>query len=410
MNPSRYRRYADALARLERQGERRTLPEVSQRCGATVRFRGRALVNLSSNDYLGLGSREPLLAEYFAPSSWEGLDARGMASSASRLLTGNHPAYGLLEQELSDLYRGRAVCVFSSGYHAGLGICSALAGRQDIVLSDRWNHACLIDGMRLSGAEVVRYRHADWGHLEDLLKQRAAGGRGLFIVSESVFSMDGDVADLERLVWLRNRYDALLIVDEAHAVGVFGENGGGIGEARGLVSDIDVLVGTCGKSLASLGAFAVTAPVLKDYLVNRMRPLIFTTGLPPAVVNWTRTTLRKMRDMGAERARLAETAEMLRRHLRQAGAVVRGDSQIIPVILGQNAAAMQLAARLQGEGFLVFPIRPPTVPPGTARLRLSLTADLTWDRIQRVPRIVEEFVHPLRDTSSSAGGEARGPT
>ena len=217
-----------------------------------------------------------------------------MTASASRLLTGNHPAYAALERDLSELYDGRAATVFSSGYHTNVGICSAMAGKNDLFLADKLCHASLIDGMRLSGASLRRFRHLDYEHLETLLKKGSGEHRDVFIVSESVFSMDGDIADIERLVALKERYGATLIVDEAHAVGVFGERGLGVCERDGLTAEVDVLVGTFGKAWASFGAFAITDAVVRDYLINRMRPLIFTTALPPAVVK-IRGRMRLMR-------------------------------------------------------------------------------------------------------------------
>jgi len=366
-------------------GRHRSLSILSHRAGGGVERAGRYLLNLSSNDYLGLGADEQLLRTFLSETPAQLLDERGMTASSSRLLTGSGPAGLALEEEVAALYGGRECCVFSSGYHANLGILTALGRKGDLFLSDRLNHASIIDGMRLSEAGFRRYRHRDYGHLEDLLRDAAAGPGRTFIVTESVFSMDGDQADLPLLVRLKERYGATLIVDEAHAVGVFGERGRGLAEAAGVLDHVDILVGTFGKALASVGAFAVTSPPLKEYFVNTVRPFIFTTALPPAVLSWSRLTLRRMQGMGRERTQLAALGRRLRDELAARGCVTGGDSQIIPVIVGEDEAAVSLAVRLQEAGYLVLPIRPPTVPTGTSRVRLSLTAALRWEDLRALP-------------------------
>ena len=373
-----FRRELDALCG---QSRLRVLREV-RREGTHAVLDGQALLNLSSNDYLGLGSEcgpqdEP---------------ERSMAGASSRLLSGNHPVYGELETQLGELYGGRSACVFSSGYHANAGICPALAQRGDVFFADKLVHASLIDGMRLSGATVVRYRHLDYDHLARLLQKRRPEFRRSIIVTESVFSMDGDVADLKRLIALRDLYDSLLMVDEAHAVGVFGRRGLGITERDGLIDDVDVLVGTFGKAFGSFGAYAVTDEVLKAFLVNRARTLIFTTALPPAVVAWTRRMVARAVGMDAQRKHVLGLAERLREELARVGARTAGRSHIVPIIVGDDAAAVALAERLRQRGMLVFPIRPPTVPEGTARVRVSLTANLVWDDIAELPGVVGEYL------------------
>lgn len=376
------------LERLSGLGRQRSLSVLSRGPRGAVGGAGRSLLNLSSNDYLGLGADEDLLRAFLRETPEALIDERGMTASSSRLLTGTGPACAALEEELAALYGGRASCVFSSGYHANLGILTALGRTGDLFLSDRLNHASISDGLRLSKAKFRRFRHRDYGHLEDLLRD-AGGLRGrVFIVTESVFSMDGDLADLRALARLKERYGATLIVDEAHAVGVFGESGRGLAAAAGVLDQVDILVGTFGKALASMGAFVVTAPPLKEYFVNTVRPFIFTTALPPAVLSWSRLTLRRMQGMGRERAELAALGRRLRDELAASGCAVGGDSQIVPVIVGGDEAAVRLARRLQDAGFLALPIRPPTVPPGTARVRLSLTAAVRWEDLRSLPEAV----------------------
>ena len=378
------------LERLRGLGRHRSLSVLSHAPGGTVERAGRRLLNLSSNDYLGLGADEDLLRAFLRETPERLFDERGMTASSSRLLTGTGPASAALEEELAALYGGRESLVFSSGYHANLGILTALGRKGDLFLSDRLNHASIIDGIRLSEAGYRRYRHGDYGHLEDLLRAAAGGPGRTFVVTESVFSMDGDLADLKTLAQLKERYGATLIVDEAHAVGVFGDQGRGLAEAAGVLDQVDILVGTFGKALASMGAFAVTSPPLKEYFVNTVRPFIFTTALPPAVLSWSRLMLRRMQGMARERAELTALGRRLRDDLASRGCVTGGGSQIVPVIVGEDDVAVRLALKLQEAGYLVLPIRPPTVPPGTARVRLSLTAALRWDDLSALPAAVAE--------------------
>lgn len=388
MNPALSRTVSEERSRLQDAGSWRSLPEIARREGATVTFNGRHCVNLSSNDYLGLASDTSLLSAFLGRSGSRTIDDRGMGGSSARLLSGNHSAYTLLEQDLSDLYSGRSALVFNSGYHANLGVCSGLADRNDVFFADKLCHASLIDGMRLSGAELVRYRHLDVDHLETLLARHRASHRNAFIVTESVFSMDGDIPDLGRMVTLKNRHDATLILDEAHAFGVFGPRGLGIAAARDLQGDVDILVGTFGKAIGSYGAFVVCDASVREFLINKARSFIFTTALPPAVIHWTRTTLARSVGMDQERTHLAELSGRLRESLHAAGARTGGDTQIVPVHVGETGRTVELASRLQEAGYLVLPIRPPTVPPGTARLRLSLTANMTWEQVAGLPQRV----------------------
>ncbi len=388
MNGSLEQALAERLDQLAARGRSRKLTLLTDRRGPCARIDDVALLNLSSNDYLGLGADTELLARFLASADGVDLDHYGMTASASRLLTGHHPACARLEEELSALYGGRAALVFGSGYQANVGICSALAGKGDLFLADKLCHASLIDGMRLSGARLLRYRHGDLAHLESLLEKSYAKYRRVFIVSESVFSMEGDVADLPALVRLKQRYGTALIVDEAHALGVFGEAGLGLAVQYDLTDHVDVLIGTFGKALASFGAFVISSQTVHDYLVNHARSFIFTTALPPSTASWTRLTLARAVTMQAERKHLLRVAGGLRRGLAAAGIETRGASQIVPALVGKEECACRLAEILQDEGFLVLPIRPPTVPPHTSRLRFSVTANMTADQLRRIPDII----------------------
>ncbi len=380
-----YERISDELNELKRLDRYRVLPDIPARNGKKIEINGKLLLNLSSNDYLGLGDDRAMLEGYgtqFRKGSY------AMTSSSSRLLTGNHPLYDQLEKALALLYGRESAMVFNSGYHANIGILPALCNRHDLVLSDRLNHASIIDGMKIAEAPYQRYRHRDYDHLEELLAAAAGRYRQIFIVTESVFSMDGDLADLFRLVALKEQYGAFLIVDEAHGVGVFGERGLGLCETAGMVQRIDIITGTFGKALASTGAFAVMGALVKEYLLNTMRSFIFTTALPPVILGWSLLTLQRQTSMSTERAELLKLAARLRRELILRGCDVPGESHIVPVVTGSNALAVALAARLSNAGLLCMPVRPPTVPEHGARIRISLRSILEWEDIERIPEII----------------------
>jgi 8-amino-7-oxononanoate synthase len=363
----------------------RELPDINCRRRKEITMGGKSMLNLSSNDYLGLGDDSVLLCGYMNSI---GADGFAMTSSSSRLLTGNHPLYERLESALSTLYHREAALVFNSGYHANIGIIPALTNRHDLVLSDRLNHASIIDGLKISEATFQRFRHRDYDHLEELLQGAAGRYRQIFIVTESVFSMDGDLADLARLVSLKKSFDALLVLDEAHGVGVFGERGLGLCETAGLVEEIDIITGTFGKALASTGAYAVMSALYREYLINSMRSFIFTTALPPIVLGWSLLTLERQSAMRAERHALLQLASRLRQELIGRGFDVKGESHIVPVITGSNDLAVKMAARLREAGFLCMPVRPPTVPEKGARIRISLRSTLEWEDISRIPELI----------------------
>ncbi|MDO4440737.1 MAG: 8-amino-7-oxononanoate synthase [Moraxella sp.] len=337
------------------------------------------LVNLSSNDYLGL-SNDISLKDEFLRCYQHHSDFK-FGSSSSRLLTGNFTAHEALEHTLSQAY-GREALVFNSGYHMNIGILPALADDKTLILADKYIHASLIDGIRLSGAKFYRYRHQDLGQLHDLLDKHHAQYRHIIIMTESVFSMDGDVTDLTALVALKCLYDNVsLYVDEAHGVGVFGRRGLGVAESQGVMGQIDFLVGTFGKAWASMGGFIICDDIIKKVLINTMRPLIFSTNLPPVNALWSNFVLSKSADFTDKRTHLLHHAEYLINKIKNLGYDCPSASPIIPIIVGSNDKAVHLATQLQAQGFYVLPIRPPTVPVGTARLRVCLTADITREQI-----------------------------
>ncbi|NEX14214.1 MAG: 8-amino-7-oxononanoate synthase [Prosthecochloris sp.] len=381
------------LDMLREQERFRVLSETGKREGAFIGSEGKMLLNLSSNDYLGLGDDGQLRQDYllaFKPGSDS--DRFSMTSSSSRLLTGNHRLYTELEESLASWYGRQAGLVFNSGYHANVGILPALASRHDLILCDKLNHASIIDGCRIADAAFKRFRHLDYDHLEELLEGSQGTCRQMFIVTESVFSMDGDLADLQRLCELRARYGAFLIVDEAHGVGAFGDTGQGLCEASGLTDSIDMIIGTFGKAFASSGAYGIMDGMIRDYLVNTMRPLIFTTALPPMILGWSRQVLERQRTMSESRHHLHSLAARFRKALKEHGLQTAGESQIVPVIIGGNRDAVRAATVLRDSGFLALPVRPPTVPENTARIRFSLRADIRWEDIAGIPEILNRAV------------------
>ncbi len=344
-------------------------------------------ISLCSNDYLGL-SADPRLRQAVIQALEEGA---AIASTGSRLLSGNSPAWEELEAEFAAFVGAESALFFTSGYAANLGLLGALLEPDGLVFSDSSNHASLIDGIRLSRARKVIFPHLDLNFLEDHLKSVVTGSGRKLIVVESLFSMEGDRAPLSELFQLASCHGADLIVDESHATGVFGMEGRGLLAEAGLSGRVLASVHTCGKALASMGAFVACPKALKRFLVNRARTFIFSTALPPYMASQIRAAIGLVREAGEQRARLLALAASLRARLNEAGLNTgRSDSPIIPVILGPNERALRAAARLRVEGFAIRAIRPPTVPDGTARLRLSLNAGLPAADCDRLGRIMPE--------------------
>ena len=378
------------LAGLEAIGRYRALRNISPLPGGRAELDGRTYCNLSGNDYMGISCDPELRRQFYAQYTDFSTPELAQSAASSRLLTGNTPAYERLEHTLSSvLYPGRSCIVFNSGSHANLGILPALTTSKDLILSDKLNHASIIDGMRLCDAEFRRYRHLDLDHLEKLLHEAQGKYRRVFIISETVFSMDGDAPDLKRLAELKKAYDAVLLLDEAHAVGLRGPHGAGLAAECGILDDVDVLIGTFGKAFGSTGAYAALSADLRSFLVNRMRPLIFTTGLPPVVLNWSDFVVRRCAEMDAERAHLRQMGIRLRELFSNAGGkTVPGDTQIVPLTIGGDKEALEAAEKFRAQGMLVFAIRPPTVPQGTCRLRFSLSAAHTDADVEAIGRVL----------------------
>lgn len=357
------------LAELEGQHLRRSLLPVARLLPrGRVLAGGKELLNLAANDYLGL-SQDPRLvrAAQEAAADW------GVGSGASRLISGTLALHQELEAEIAAWKGTEAAVIFNTGYMANVGVIAAVMEQGGLILSDRLNHASIIDGMRLAGASFRRFGHRDLNQLEDLLK-RAAGQR-LLIVTDSVFSVDGDLAPLRELVELKEKYGAWLMIDEAHASGVFGPRGAGLAAELGLTDRIEIHLGTFSKALGSFGAYVAGSRVLIEYLHNRARSFIFSTALPPPVLGAIREAVRIVQQEAEPRAYLRQQAAVFRHRLQAVGFdTLNSASQIIPVLIGDNARTLEFAAYLRDQGLFAVAIRPPTVPPGTARVRFSLSA------------------------------------
>lgn len=354
---------------------------------------GNACLDLSSNDYLGLAARPELQEEFLACESNR---KSPLTASASRLLASEQSEFYRLETLLSDLY-GRQALLFNSGYHANTGTVSAIAGDgATMIVADKLVHASIIDGIVLSRAPFARFPHNDTVCLERILRKHADEYERILVVVESVYSMDGDTCDLDALIDLKNRFpNVMLYVDEAHAFGVLGDHGLGLVRSNPRHEQVDIIVGTLGKAAASSGAFVITHGDIREYLVNRARSFIFSTAIPPMTCRWSRYMIEKIVDMDEERAHLQriarETAALLTPY---SSGTVR-PSHIMPLIIGDAAHTVEISRRMLDHGVKVLPIRTPTVPPGTERLRFSLSAALTDSDLQLVRDALAATLHSL---------------
>ncbi|OFW02527.1 MAG: hypothetical protein A3G20_05420 [Acidobacteria bacterium RIFCSPLOWO2_12_FULL_59_11] len=354
------------LDSLKKAGLHRKLRDLQGAPGPRLTVDGRTVLLFCSNNYLGLATEARL-----KQAAHQAIEAFGCGATGSRLISGNLEPYKLLEQELASFKGTEAALVFTSGYQANVGTISALGGPRDVIFSDSLNHASLLDGGRLSRAEVLVYNHCDVEDLERKLALPSAARRKL-ILTESVFSMDGDLAPLQDITFLAKKYGALLLVDEAHATGVFGPTGAGLVEALGLQQQVDIQMGTFSKALGSLGGYIAGSRDLISYLLHRARSFIFTTALPPAVVAASTAALQIVRQEPERRQALWNNVAHLREGLEQFGFDLRPtQSQILPLRLGEAQRTMAACRFLLKQGVFVQGIRPPTVPLGTARLRIS---------------------------------------
>ena len=356
-----YEDYEKILDELKHHSHFRDLKNFEKKDEKYIYFRGKKLLNLSSNNYLNFADNKKITQEFldFAGNKYS------FGSASARLLTGTLPVYKELEELLSNLYNKDATLLYNSGYHANVGISSAINQKGDVIFSDKLNHASIIDGMRLSDGKFFRFPHNNMEALEKLLERERKNYKNAFIITESVFSMDGDIEDLKRIIKLKKKYNCIMIIDEAHAFGVFGEKGLGVAEELGIIDDVDLIVGTFGKSVGSMGAFVTGSKTMINFLINKSRSFIFSTALPPINIAFTKWIIEnQFPKTKAKRKNMLSIAKKM-----------GSDSHIIPVVIGENKDTVDLCEVLFHNGYFTLPIRPPTVPVGT-RLRLSLTADI----------------------------------
>jgi 8-amino-7-oxononanoate synthase len=363
---SRYRAFLDTRAR---EGLRRSLYAVAARDARIIGAEGRSYVNFASNDYLGLRFNRALIAR-----AVEWAETYGVGSGASRLVTGNLDLFAPIEAKLAALKGKPAALVLASGFQTNAAVLQALfdqtvLGADPLVFADRLNHASMHFGCQAAGVRQLRYRHCDAAHLAELLSQYQGDERPRFILTESVFSMDGDVAPVADIAGLARAHDACLVVDDAHATGILGRSG------AGLSADADIVIGTCSKALGGFGGYVASTGTMRDYLINRCGGIIYSTALPPPALGAIDAALDLVPGMDEERSRVARLAERFR-----AGADALGldtgasTTQIVPFMLGSPDAAIAMSERLKRAGLWASAIRPPTVPSGTARLRVAFTA------------------------------------
>lgn len=374
-------RYLEALQQCQTEGTYRTIPELSLR-GKEVELAGQWYLNLNSNDYLGLLDI-PLWQRFLEEQGNDFLPS----SASSRLLTGNDRPFSHFEHYLSGLYRSESALLWDSGYHANSGIIPVLALPNTLFIADKLVHASIIDGLRLAGAPFQRYRHNDLEHLRKLLSRYAHDYQTIWVVTESLFSMDGDFAPLQDIAALKEEYPHLhLYVDEAHAVGVYGEGGLGYASQLGLLPKVDLLVGTLGKALGSVGAYSIQSDTLRHLLVSRARPLIFSTALPPIQVAWSQYVFEQVAQMDSRRAHLRALIQQLNQQLD-----THFESQIIPLIVPGEEQVQRAAELFLSHGLYIRPIRKPTVPAGSERLRISLTAAMSETEVTKIANLCRQI-------------------
>lgn len=373
-----YDDYKRILEELKSHSHFRNLKNYEKKDEKYIYYKGKKLLNLSSNNYLNIADNQAITQEF--------LDNVGnrysFGSASARLLTGTLPVYQELEELLSSLYGKESALLYNSGYHANVGISSALNQKGDVVFSDKLNHASIIDGMRLSDGKFFRFPHNDMHALEKLLERERKNFNNAFIITESVFSMDGDIEDLKKIVELKKKYNCIMIIDEAHAFGVFGEKGLGVAEELGIIDDVDLLVGTFGKAIGSMGAFVTGSKTMIDFLINKSRSFIFSTALPPINIAFSKWIIE---------TQISKTAQK-RKNMLNLAKKFGSQSHIIPVVIGENKDTVDLCEVLFHNGYFTLPIRPPTVPVGTSRLRLSLTADIREEELQTLKEKIDEVL------------------
>jgi len=368
------------LNKLKENNQFRTIPDIEAKSDGKIIVNGTEYINLASNDYLGISTKYDLRKEFLENNN------SLMSSASARLLTGSSQDYKALEKTISSIFNKESALIFNTGYQANLGVISALIQKGDIIFSDKLNHASIIDGMQLSKGEFLRYKHLDYDHLEKLLKTKRDSYKRALIISESVFSMDGDIADIDKLVQLKQKYNCLLMIDEAHAFCACGKNLSGLCYGK----DVDIITATFGKAIGSFGAFCVSKKEIIEYLINKSRSFIFSTSIPPINIAWSNWLLtEKINFIENQKLKLEDLTKQVHNLLDLKGIKTPSQTHIIPIIIGSNEDTVKLSEKLRSLGYYIPAIRPPTVAEGTSRLRLSLTADCNYSDIEKLLNIVQ---------------------
>ncbi len=369
-------RLTKALKSLMDKNNYRTITTYQKHSDSFIYLGKKRYLNFSSNDYLGL-SKNPSVISH----ANQFLTDYGSSSTSSRLVTGNLECYDLVEAELSSFKETECSLIFNSGYTTNLGIITSLVGRGDYIICDRLSHASIIDGSILSRANIIRFRHNDMNDLEKKLKSLSIDSIKL-IITEAVFSMDGDIAPLEEIVKLKEKYNAILMVDEAHSTGIFGNSGKGLVCQYNLKDKVEIQMGTFSKALGSAGGYFAGDTTTRKYLINKSRSLIYTTGLPPSVLGATYGAIKYLKENVNAGKKLIQKSEELRNILSENGFnILQSESQIIPIVIGTNENTFWLSHKLEEDGIVCIAITPPTVPENSSRLRLSITLDHSDDDI-----------------------------
>lgn len=365
----------------------RHISPIEQKEGEYAVINGKKLINFSSNDYLGLSTNKALVEEFC--TQFLNSPEFCFSSASARLLSGTSQIYNKLETTVANLFHKDSALVFNTGYQCNLGVVSTLAGKGDVVFCDKLNHASIIDGMRLSEGTFYRYKHLDYENLEELLKKHRDKYNRAIIISESVFSMDGDVADIDKLIELKKKYNSLLMIDEAHAFGAIDDNCAGMSNYR----DVDLITATFGKALSSFGAFVVANKSIIEYLTNKARSFIFSTSIPPVNIMWTNWLLTEKKDVvEQQREKLSKLVIQIHKYLAEIGLDTISETQIIPIVMKSPDKAEKIAQQLWEYGYFVLPIRPPSVPIGTSRLRLSLTANMKFEQVKKLFNVIKNEI------------------
>ena len=370
------------LNRLNNAGQLRKIPDIQTKNDGKVIINGCELINFASNDYLGISTKNDLRNKFLSVNN------SLLSSASARLLSGTSNEFSELENTLKNMIGKEGCLIFNTGYQCNLGVISALCRKGDVVFSDKLNHASIIDGMRLSEGDFIRYKHLDYDNLEKLLKDKRNNYNNAIIVSESVFSMDGDIADIDKLIELKKKYNCLLMIDEAHAFFAYGNHLTGMTYEK----DVNIITATFGKALGSFGAFCAADSDIINYLINKARSFIFSTSIPPINIAWTNWLLTENYDyLIQQKTKLAEITSLAHKLLTDYGLNTPSKTHIIPLIIGENDKTNKISEALKSKGFYIPAIKPPTVPVGTSRLRLSLTSDINIDDFKRVLETVLSF-------------------